>query len=80
MACISRFDTAILSGETELALGTIRVKSPGEPPMIQMQKREWSAESNGKLLHLFTPGKTAVDDLPSAELQPRFLPLGRTLR
>ena len=26
MACISRFATAILSGETELALGTIRVK------------------------------------------------------
>ena len=25
MACISRFATAILSGETELALGTIRV-------------------------------------------------------
>ena len=54
--------------------------SPGEPPMIQMQKREWSAESNGKLLHLFIPGKTALKDLPSAELQPRFLDLGRTLR
>ena len=27
MACISRFAAAILSGETELALGTIRVKS-----------------------------------------------------
>ena len=26
MACISRFAMAILSGETELALGTIRVK------------------------------------------------------
>ena len=26
MACISRFATAVLSGETELALGTIRVK------------------------------------------------------
>ena len=26
MACISRFATAILSGETELALGTIMVK------------------------------------------------------
>ena len=26
MACISRLATAILSGETELALGTIRVK------------------------------------------------------
>ena len=25
MACINRFATAILSGETELALGTIRV-------------------------------------------------------
>ena len=28
MACISRFATAILSGETELALGTIRVNLP----------------------------------------------------
>ena len=27
MACISRYATVILSGETELALGTIRVKS-----------------------------------------------------
>ena len=27
MACISRFATAILSAETELALGTIRVKT-----------------------------------------------------
>ena len=42
--------------------------------------REWGAESNGKLPHLFNPGKTAalvpeftVEDLPSAELQPRFL-------
>ena len=26
MVCTSRFATAILSGETELALGTIRVK------------------------------------------------------
>ena len=33
MACISRFATAILSCETVLALGTIRVNSPGEPPM-----------------------------------------------
>ena len=40
-----------------------------------MLKREWGAESNGKLLHLFIPGKTAalvsefaVEDLPSAEI------------
>ena len=40
------------------------------------------AESNGKLPHLFIPGKTvtlvpefAVEDLPSAELQPWFLNL-----
>ena len=46
-----------------------------------MLKREWGAESNGKLPHLFNfPGKTAalvpefaVEDLPSAELQPRFV-------
>ena len=29
MACISRFATAILNGETELALGTIRAKQTG---------------------------------------------------
>ena len=47
---------------------------------FQMLKREWGVESNGKLPHLFIPGKTAalvpefeVEDLPSAELQPRFL-------
>ena len=45
-----------------------------------MLKREWGAESNGKLRHLMIPGKTAVlipefavEDLPSAELQPWFL-------
>ena len=45
-----------------------------------MLKREWVAESNGKLPHLFNPWLTAalvpefaVEDLPSVELQPRFL-------
>ena len=45
-----------------------------------MLKREWGAERNGKLSHLFIPGKTAalvpefaVEDLLSAELQPWFL-------
>ena len=49
---------------------------------VQMIKREWRAESNGTLPHLFIPGKTeafvpefAVEDLPSAELQPWFLRL-----
>ena len=44
---------------------------------VQMLKREWGAGSNGKLPHLFIPGKTAalvpesaVEDLPSTELQP----------
>ena len=60
---------------------------------VQMLKREWSAESNGKLPHLFIPNKTAtlvpdrsVDDLPlrrTVALVPKFavknLPLGRTL-
>ena len=59
---------------------------------IQMLKRECSAESNGKLLHLFIPSKTAtlvpefaVEDLllgRTATLVPEFavedLPLGRT--
>ena len=60
---------------------------------LQMLKREWGAESNGKLPHLFIPSKTttlvpefAVEDLPlgrTATLVPKFavkdLPLGRTL-
>ena len=40
---------------------------------VQMLKREWGAECNGKLPHLFIPSKTAdllpefaVEDLPSA--------------
>ena len=58
-----------------------------------MLKREWSAESSGKLPHLINPSKTAtlvpefaVEDLPlgrNAALVPEFavndLPLGRTL-
>ena len=47
-----------------------------------MLKKEWGAESNGKLPHLLSPGKTAalvpefaLEDLPSAEMQPRFLRL-----
>ena len=60
---------------------------------VQMLKREWGAESNGKLPHLFIPGKTAtlvpefvVEDLPlgrTTALVPEFavkdLPLGRIL-
>ena len=58
-----------------------------------MLKREWGAESNGKLPHLFIPSKTAilipelaVEDLPldrTATLVPvlavKDLPLDRTL-
>ena len=58
-----------------------------------MLKREWGAESNGKLPHLFILSKTAtwvsefaMEDLPLgriAALVPEFavkdLPLGRTL-
>ena len=58
-----------------------------------MLKREWGAESNGKLPHLFIASKTAilvpklaVKDLPlgrTAALVPKFaakvLPLYRTL-
>ena len=60
--------------------------------LVQMLKREWGAESNGKLPHLFNPSKTAtyvpefaMEDLPFgriAALVPEFaakdLPLGRT--
>ena len=49
---------------------------------VEMLKREWGVENNGKLPHLFISGKTAalvpefiVEDLPSAELQPWFLRL-----
>ena len=59
---------------------------------VQMLKREWGAESNGKLLHLFIPSKSStlvhefvVEDLPlsrMATLVSQFavkdLPLGRT--
>ena len=38
---------------------------------VQMLKRDWGAESNGKVSHLFIPGKTAalipefaMEDLP----------------
>ena len=58
-----------------------------------MLKREWGAESNGKLPHISIPSKTtawisefAVEDLPlsrTAALVPEFavkdLPLGRIL-
>ena len=58
-----------------------------------MLRREWTAESNGKLPHLFIPSKTAtwvpefaMEYLPLgriAALVPEFavkdLPLGRTL-
>ena len=61
---------------------------------VQMLKIDWSAESNGKLPHLFIPNKTAtlvpefaVEDIPlsrTAALAPGFpgkdLPLDRTLR
>ena len=47
-----------------------------------MLKRELFAENNGKLQHLFVPGKTAVlvpefvvENLPSAGLQPWFIRL-----
>ena len=56
---------------------------------VQMLKREWSAESNGKLLHLFIPSKTAtlvpkfaVEGKIAAlvsELAVKDLPLGRIL-
>ena len=60
---------------------------------VQMLKREWGEESNGSNRTYSIPGETAalvpefaMEDLPSAELQPKFLrlqwrtwPLGRTL-
>ena len=58
-----------------------------------MLKRDWGAESNGKLPHLFIPSKTAtlvpefaVEDVPLGrttaflpELAVKELPLSRTL-
>ena len=60
---------------------------------VQMLKREWGAESNGKLPHLSIPGKTAawvpefaVEALPLSRtaallpaLEVKDLPLGRIL-
>ena len=60
---------------------------------VQMLKREWGAESNGKLPHLYIPSKTAawvpefaMEDLPlsrTAALVPEFavkdLPMGRIM-
>ena len=60
---------------------------------VQMLKKHWGAESNGKLPHLFIPTKTAIlvsefaaKDLPlgrtealSPEFEVKDLPLGRTL-
>ena len=56
---------------------------------VQMLKREWGAESNGKLPHLFIPSKTltlvsefAVEDLPlvrTAALMPELAVKGLTL-
>ena len=59
---------------------------------VQMLKREWGAENNGKLPHLFILSKTAtlvpefaVEDLPVcrtaalvSEFEVKDLPLGRT--
>ena len=39
-----------------------------------VKEREWGAESNGKLLHVFLPGKTAV---LVPELAVEDLPFGR---
>ena len=44
MACIRRFATAILSCETELALGTIRVNCHGAP-VVQKIVRQVGAEA-----------------------------------
>ena len=60
---------------------------------VQILKREWGAESNGKLPHLSIPSKTAtlvlefaVEDLPLSrtaalmlEFAVKYLPLGTTL-
>ena len=40
-----------------------------------MVKREWGAESNGKLPHLLIPSKT---ELMVLDLAVEYLPLGRT--
>ena len=42
---------------------------------VQIRKREWGAESNGKLPHLFIPSKGAT---LVPEFAVEYLPLGRT--
>ena len=77
----------------QLAKPTLLTSSLVPLASFQMLKREWGAESNGKLPHLFIPSKTAtsmseygVEDLPLgrtvalvSEFAVRDLPLGRTL-
>ena len=67
--------------------------TPGSFQIRSDAKEEWGAESNGKLLHLFIPSKTAtlvpefaVEDLPLGrtatlvpELPVKDLPSGRTV-
>ena len=76
-----------------LAKCTLLTSTLGFLRSVQMLKREWGAEINGKLPHIFIPSMTdtlvpvfAVEDLPSGRtpaLVPEFavkdLPLGRKL-
>ena len=73
----------------QLAKSTLAHLHAGAPEIfsntlrsVLMLKRDWGADSNRKVPHLFIPSKTAalvlefaVEDLPSAELQPWFLRL-----
>ena len=74
MGPVSQIDSHLHVGAPEIFSDLLR--------SVQMLKGEQSAKSNRKLPYLFIPNKTAalvpefaVEDLPSAELQPRFLRL-----
>ena len=68
----------------QLAKSTLLASNGGAPGIfsdlprsVQMLKRDWGAESNRKLPHIFISSKTAalvpefaVEDLLSADLQP----------
>ena len=65
-----------------MAKSTLLTSMLGPLGSVKMLKREWGAESNGNYRTYSIAGKTAalvpefvVEDLTSAELQPRFLRL-----
>ena len=71
MVNFGEFQKAQLDKSTFLAITSVPWDFSDLLRSVQMLKREWGATSNGKLPHIFSPGKTealvlefAVEDLP----------------